>query len=107
MHTKHHEFIAAIHAKRKLRITFYSEEDGGYLTRTCAPMDWKVGAKIKDGIPRYWVWDYDSDRGGHSLGLLAERIQAFEVLDTIFDPAEFVRWKVTNWSVARDWGAYS
>lgn len=31
MHAKHDEFIAAIHAKKKLRVVFYSEEDGANL----------------------------------------------------------------------------
>jgi len=33
-------FIAAIHSKNKLRLTFYSKEGGSVLSRTCAPMDW-------------------------------------------------------------------
>lgn len=106
MNVMHDTFIAAIHGKKKLRITFYSEEDGGYLTRICAPMDWAEGARIKDGVRRYWVWDYESDKKNHTLPLRAERIRSLEVLDAVFDPAEFVSWN-TNWSIARDWGALS
>lgn len=106
MHVKHSEFIAAIHGKRKLRIVFYSEDDGQNVERTCAPMDYAAGARIKDGIPRYWVWDYDSDEKNHPLPLRSERIVSLTTLDQSFDPAEFVTWK-TNWQIARDWGQYS
>lgn len=43
MHNQHDVFIDAIHTKKKLRIRFYSEEDGGYIERVCAPMDYAAG----------------------------------------------------------------
>ncbi len=56
MHNQHDVFIDAIHTKKKLRIRFYSEDDGRYIERVCAPMDHAAGTRIKDGIPRTRAW---------------------------------------------------
>ena len=69
-------------------------------------MDYAAGSRIKDGVPRYWVWDYESDKKTHTLPLRNERIISLKTLDESFDPSEFVTWD-TNWKIARDWGQYS
>jgi len=103
------EFIAAIHAKRKVRVTFNSKEDGGPITRVCAPMDYGPGSKIKDGQDRFHLWDYFPDDGKkpHPLPLLQTNIRSLEVLAETFDPSAFVTWPVISWHVPRDWGRYS
>lgn len=106
MHNQHDIFIDAIHSKKKLRIRFYSEDDGGYIERVCAPMDYAAGTRIKDGIPRYWVWDFESDKANHSLPLRVERIEWMNDVGENFDPASFVSWPL-NWVIVRDWGLYS
>jgi len=102
----HQDFIGSIHSTRKVRITFFSEEDNGYIERTCAPMDYAVGQRIRDNIKRYWVWDYDSDTRNHTLGIKPERIKSLVVLNETFDPSEFVTWR-PNWDIPRQWGALS
>jgi hypothetical protein len=87
-------FISAIHSKNKVRITFFSKEDGRNLIRKCAPMD------------RFHAWDYESDEKNHTLSLLPEQIVSIEVLSEMFNPSEFIRWE-PNWIVTRDWGDYS
>lgn len=106
MHIQHDFFIDAIHAKKKLRIRFYSEDDGGYIERVCAPMDYAAGTRIKDGIARYWVWDFESDKTNHTLPLRAERIEWMNDVGEDFDPVSFVSWS-PNWVIVRDWGHYS
>ena len=69
-------------------------------------MDYGPGKRIKDRIPRYWVWDYTSDTRAHVLGLLDRQITGLTVLADAFDPAEFVTW-TPDWILARDWGVYS
>ncbi len=100
------QFIAAIRSKRLVRITFFSKEDQGYLTRLCAPMDYGPSRRAKDQSDRYHLWDYESDEGSHVLSLLPSQVQSIEVLDEHFDPAEFVTWP-TAWFVSRDWGPHS
>ncbi|MEI7238047.1 hypothetical protein WCU73_06060 [Pectobacterium brasiliense] len=62
MHDQHDVFIDSIHTKKKLKIRFYSEDDGDYIERVCAPMDYAAGKRINDGIPRYWVWGFGTLR---------------------------------------------
>jgi hypothetical protein len=101
------KFIAAIHSKHKVRLTFYSKEDKGPITRTCAPMDYGPSRRaIADKSDRFHFWDYDSDTGNHTLSLLPDQINLIEVLGDTFDPADFVTWS-PNWFVVRDWGEFS
>ena len=99
-------FIQAIHDKKKVRVTFFSEEDEKHITRLCAPMDYGPGRKMRDQRDRYWLWDYESDTGVHPLPLKEEQIQSMVVLEDQFDPAEFVKWSPA-WFIKRDWGKYS
>lgn len=103
----HATFVAAIHSKQKVRVTFYSKEDQALLVRTCAPMDYGPSRRaIADKGDRFHFWDYDSDERKHTLSLLPDQVKSIEVLAQSFDPAEFVTWE-TNWLVARDWGQFS
>jgi len=102
----HKQFIEAINEKKKVWVRYYSKADSGVLDRVCAPMDYGSGGEIQDGLNRYWLWDYSSNTGTHTLGLLPQQIVDLQVLGEVFDPAEFgVRpWQ---WSVPRDWGSQS
>jgi len=100
------EFIEAIHARKRIRLSFHSKEDGRTLVRTCAPMDLGPSRQAHDKSDRFHFWDYDSDKARHTLSLLPQQIVSIEVLSDNFDPAEFVSWE-PDWFVARDWGSYS
>ena len=103
------QFINAIHARRKIRLTFYSKEDVGVLIRTCAPMDFGPSRRAKEKNNRFHVWDYDSDTRTHTLSLNPEQIVSIEVLEENFEPSEFITWDTSKstWFVKRDWGLYS
>ena len=105
----HSEFISAIHNKKKVMITFYSHEDKDYLQRKCAPMDYAASRRDRSMTLKYQVWDYDSDKKPHPLGLLADQIRSFVVLEESFEPSEFINWdtRKSPWSVERDWGIHS
>jgi hypothetical protein len=102
-------FIRAIHEKRKVRVTFFSKEDSGTLTRVCAPMDFGPSRRAHVKNNRFHLWDYESDSGMHTLSLEPEQIQCIEILNECFTPQEFVTWDTgrTTWFVPRDWGEYS
>jgi hypothetical protein len=103
------QFIQAIHDRRKIRVTFFSKEDGTTLCRKCAPMDYGPKRKAKNQSDRFHYWDYESDEKNHTLGLLPNQIQSIVVLDEEFNPAEFITWdtKQSPWHVPRDWGEFS
>jgi len=99
-------FIQAIRDKKKVRITFYSKDDDGNITRLCAPMDYGPSRIAHQKNNRYHSWDYESDKRNHTLSLSPEQVRSIEVLDDSFDPAEFMTW-TPNWIIPRDWGRYS
>ena len=103
------EFIHAIQAQKKVRVTFFSKEDVRLLKRKCAPMDYGPSRRAKEKNDRYHLWDYESDTRVHTLSLNPEQVKNIEVLDEDFDPAEFVTWDTgkSPWFVSRNWGIYS
>jgi hypothetical protein len=100
------QFIDAIHQKAKIRLTFYSKEDGTTLTRLCAPMDYGPSRRAKNKDDRYHLWDYESDTRNHVLSLLPNQVVNMEILSETFNPSEFITWDC-NWFVARSWGQFS
>jgi hypothetical protein len=102
-------FIAAIHSKNKVKLTFYSKEDAQPLVRCCAPMDYGPSRRAADKSDRFHFWDYESDTQRHTLSLLPRQVISIEVLPDTFDPSEFVTWntQASPWFVARNWGQYS
>jgi len=102
----HPQFIEAIAEKKKVWVRFYSTADNGVLEHVCAPMDYGPGGDTHDGLNRYWLWDYASNAGSHTLGLAPQQIVDLQVLGEVFDPADFgVR--SSPWFIPRDWGAQS
>jgi hypothetical protein len=99
-------FMAALHARHAIRLTFCAEEDGAIRTRICYPMDYGPSRKFHDGQDRYWFWDCDSPDGPHTLGLLPSQVSSMTDTTDVFDPAWFITGR-TKWQVARDWGSLS
>lgn len=107
MLNNHDDVISAIHQRHEVLVTWRSQDDGGRIqTRRCAPMDYGPGRIAKDRAPRYHFWDLESDsEKNHTLSLRADQISSVEVLDSIFDPHDFVTWQ-PNWLLRREtWGA--
>lgn len=86
----HKQFIEAINEKKKVRVRFYSKADSGVVDLVCAPMDYGPGAGVQDGVNRYWLWDYSSNNGSHTLSLLPAQILELRVQGEVFDPAQFL-----------------
>jgi hypothetical protein len=85
----HKQFIEAIKEKNKVCLRFYSTADSGVIDLVCAPMDYGPGADARDGVNRYWFWDYSSNTGSRTLGLLPEQVLDLRILGQLFDPADF------------------
>jgi hypothetical protein len=107
MHRDHETFTIGIDGRTKVILTWFSQEDGRDLTRTCAPMDYGPSRRNLNPNPaRYHFWDYDSDEGPHPLSLTASQVGSMTSTADSFDPGGFVTW-TTSWIYLRDWGAYS
>jgi hypothetical protein len=89
MISNHPQFIEAVKDKKKVSVRFYSMPDTSVLDRICAPMSYGPG-EIHDGLNRYWLWDYASTTGAHTLGLAPKQIVDLRVLGEIFNPVEFI-----------------
>jgi len=100
----HKRFIEAIKAKQKVCLRFYSKADSGVIDLVCAPLDYGPGPESQDGVNRYWLWDYTSNNGSHTLSLLPDQVLDLRPLGTVFDPAEFGV-SPPAWSIPREWKA--
>ena len=90
MIAQHTQFTAAIQARKKVCVRFYSPPDSGVLDRVCAPMDYGPGEN-PDGLNRYWLWDYANPTGARTRGLIPQQILDLQVLGGGFDPLEFTQ----------------
>jgi hypothetical protein len=100
----HPRFIEAINEKKKVSVRFYSQADSGVLDRVCAPMDYGPGGGSLDGLNRYWLWDYASNTGSPTLGLVPQQIVDLQVLGEGFNPADFGD-RPWPWAIPREWGS--
>jgi len=98
----HKQFIEAIKDRNKVCLRFYSIADTGVRDLVCAPLDYGPGAGVQDGVNRYWLWDYTSNTGSPTLGLLPNQVLDIRILGEVFDPAEFAL-PTPAWSIPRDW----
>ena len=100
----HKQFIEAISEKKKVCVRFFSIADSGVLDRVCAPMDYGPGGETQDELNRYWLWDYTSNTGTHTLGLLPQQIVDLQVLGELFNPADFGD-RSRPWAIPRAWAS--
>ena len=98
-------FVFAIHGKRSIKIKCDTKEKG-LIERLCIPFDFGPSRRYKDGLNRFHFYDLDSPDGKHNLSILEEQLTNIELLDDIFDPADYVNW-TPNWILKRDWGTFS
>lgn len=67
-------------------------------------MDYGPGAESRDGLHRYWLWDYAGPAGSQTLGLAPQQIVDLQVLGEVFDPADFGA-RTLPWFIPRAWGS--
>ena len=103
MIANHTQFLDAICGRKLIRIGFYSLPDAGTVNRECAPLDYGAEPGAKDGLNRYWIWDYANTAGANPLGLLPDQIVGVQVLGKEFEP-EKLRLGERTWIMPRPWG---
>jgi hypothetical protein len=109
MHAAHAVFLEALHAKRRLSISFFHRKEGKEMTRACAPLDFGPLRGAKSGADAYQLWDLDAKRKPFNVTVAPDDVRGMTLLDETFDPAEIITWtfKPRAWTVERDWGAFS
>jgi hypothetical protein len=103
--TNHDVFISSIHKIKLVKIQCDSNEKG-LIERTCVPFDHGPSKKYKDGLNRFHFYTLDSPEGAHNLSILEEQLISIEVLETSFEPGDYITW-TPKWLVERDWGLFS
>ena len=88
MHCHHNIFVEAIRDKKKVRLTFLSEERGDSTKKLCGPVSYSASVVEKD-LGCYYLWDFDSDTGNHFLALSPSQIVSMELTEEPFDLVEF------------------
>jgi hypothetical protein len=102
MISSHSQFIDAIRARERIRVSFYSLPDAGTVDHECAPLDYGPEAGAADALNLYWVWDYHATPGKHLIGLKPDQIVSSQVLGLGFDPLT-MDLGARAWSVPRAW----
>lgn len=88
MHCHHNIFVEAIRDKRKVKLTFLSNERGNKTDKLCGPIFYCASVTGKDS-GCYYLWDFDSDTDNEFLGLLPSQIVSMELTEEPFDLVEF------------------
>jgi hypothetical protein len=105
----HEKFLEAIQEKKKILVTFFSQEDRREISRLCAPLDFgpsrRNGTVIDNGKNKYHFWDYESDTKQHTLPLISTKIRVIEVRNETFNPRIDFDFNIdnVNWFVPRNW----
>ncbi len=102
MISSHSQFIDAIRARERIRLSFYSLPDAGTVDHECAPLDYGPEEGAVEALNLYWVWDYKASPGKHLIGLKPDQIVSSQVLGLGFDPLT-MDLGARAWSVPRAW----
>ncbi|SDH44347.1 hypothetical protein SAMN04488136_11647 [Vibrio xiamenensis] len=100
-------FIYSIHARQKLIVTYFPNNEPKSVTCKCAPLDF--GPKWGDHFVTenvFYLWNYDSLDDAHQLYLYPKQVMYIDACYEVFCLRELVTWK-PNWILPRDWGIYS
>ncbi len=88
MHRDHNIFAKAIQEKKKVKLTFDSNEHNDTKEGLFGPIFFSKSRAGGDP-DRYYLWDFDSEADNHFLGLVPSRIASMNLSEEPFDCVEF------------------
>ena len=88
MHSDHEVFIRGIEQKRRLKVTYLSDERREKLIRRCGPLYYSRGKTEADELECYYLWDFEADEGYNFLALSPGRIIGMELTVDAFSIEE-------------------
>ncbi len=88
MHSDHEIFIRGIEQKRRLKVTYLSDERCEKLIRRCGPLYYSRGKTEADELECYYLWDFEADEGYNFLALSPGRIIDMELTVDAFSIEE-------------------
>jgi hypothetical protein len=88
MGCQHEVFVRALREKKKVKLTFFSREQGCNAEKVCGPIVYSRPL-ARDDSDSYYFWDFDSGESEHLLCLSAPQIVSMELAEEPFDVLEF------------------
>lgn len=88
MHRDHDIFVKSIRDKKKIKLTFVSNEHGDTRDGLFGPIFYSTSV-AGDDSDCYYLWDFESSTGNHFLGLPPSQITRMELTKEPFDLVEF------------------
>jgi hypothetical protein len=88
MHRNHNVFVRAIRGKNKVRLTFFSSEDGDIRDGLFGPIFYSPSIAGNDS-DCYYLWDFEGADSNHFFGLPPSQIVRMEISREHFDLVEF------------------
>ncbi len=88
MHRDHDIYVKAIRDRKKVKLTFFSNEHGDIGDGLFGPIFYSPSA-AGDDSDCYYLWDFESGIGDNFLGLPPSQIARMELTKESFDFVEF------------------
>lgn len=88
MHRNHDIFVKAIRDKNKVKLTFFSEENGDIRDGVFGPIFYSPSV-TGDDSDCYYLWDFEGGNSSNFLGLPPSQIVGIELTEEPFDLVEF------------------
>jgi hypothetical protein len=94
MHRDHNIFAKAIQEKKKVKLTYYSNERKDTKEGLFGPLLYS-DSRIGGDSDCYYLWDLDSEANKNFIGLPPSRIASMKLSEESFDFPEFLTSKRT------------
>lgn len=88
MHRNHDIFVKAIRGKNKVKLTFFSNENGDIRDGLFGPIFYSPSVAGNDS-DCYYLWDLESGNNNNFLGLPPSQVVRMELTNESFDFVEF------------------
>ena len=88
MHRDHDIFVKSTRDKKKIKLTFVSNERGEIRDGLFGPIFYSTSV-AGDDSDCYYLWDFESATGNNFLGLPPSQIASMELNKETFDLVEF------------------
>ena len=88
MHHEHDIFVKAIRDKKRLELTFFSNENDEIRDGLFGPIFYSPST-AGDDSDCYYLWDFEGDNSNNFLGLPPSQIMRMELTKEPFDLVEF------------------
>lgn len=88
MHREHDIFVKAIRDRKRVKLTFFGNEQGDIVDGLFGPIFYSTSSGKEDSSC-YYLWNFEGLTGKNLLGLPQSQIISMELTEEPFDFVEF------------------